>query len=449
MSARQQNNVMHVAVGGNAAKTTANFPKALNQYEVGLFLADGTRMTQTNASGAAKFMIAVGGANSKPAFVSDIIKVSDVKRISHKAYSAATSQVDYVGYNGSAQSIDAIDNNLYMVQVYLEEFITSSHDGRYIKHFQYKSDSSATQSEIALGLAKSAYLNFSREAKNSAGDPFATFKAICSDAGAIIPTGAGTVAVNKGSNVIEFGTDVDDATGATLLLVNEFLRFGTTVTSPVYKIVSIDTTANTIVLDRPYGETSNSAVANNAVERITAALGLAADWGVAITASAKDHSVGQLHYGVTRFTINAKDFGSTVSTKSVAASEGTGVINQMKDLEWFAKGNSGDIYRDDAQAGHRFVQTVDAQGLSDGFDMVTIEYTDEQAPNFQVNVSPKSLSILIPELTSGSTAPAYAVTGTTDDITDCLEVLLAGKAAYTEANSFDGTGLTTSDLAMG
>jgi hypothetical protein len=443
---------MFVAVGGSATITTGN---TLNQYEVGLFTKDGTRMTEALADTNTSFYVGVGGANSKLAFKSDLLSFANVTRISHRAYSAATQQSDYIGYNGSSSSIEVINNNLYMVDVYVEDYLTSSHDGRYIKHFQYKSDSTATQAEIAIGLAGSAVANWSREAKNASGDPFMKFKAVCNTALDTNNEIDNTLTVTKGSKVVNIATAAN-YNGGTAIAVGDFIRISDTdvtvaLTDAVYKVVEINSLA--LTLDRPYQGTTHTAAHGDTNtygnQVITAAQGAAADWGVFMEGQAKDHTIGKEFYGIVRYNFSLSGFGSTTTTSNATAAEGYGVENQMKDLEWFAYGNQGESYRMGEPAVHNFSSLVDVQSVADGYDVVTIEYESSDVVGFTANVGKKQLYILIPELTSGSTAPNYALNATTDDITDCLEQLLAGVPAYTEANSFDGTALTTADLAMG
>lgn len=455
MSARQVNNAMFAALGGSATITTGTTPA---QYEIALFTAGGTRMTEALATTTQPFYVAVGGANSKLDFKSDVIKFSDVTRISHKAYSADTQQSSYIGYNGTSGSIEVSDSTLYMIDIYVQEYLNSSRDGRYIKHAMYESDATASQSEIALGLALSAANSFSREAKNVSGDPFMTFKAVCNTALDTNNTMDETVTVTKGQKAISIATDYDYNTG-TDLVVGDFIRIAdtdttTATTDAVYKVVSIDAnvaggTQDIVTLDRPYaGTTGTRTHGNNSTQAITAAQGAAANWGVFMTGTAKDHVVGKEFDELVRYEYSLTGFGTSTQTETAAA-KGNGTEKSIRDLVWFCEGNQGEIYRMGEPAIHSYADKVDAQAVANGFDVITIEYKHTHTVGLQDNPSLKQLHIIIPELTSGSTAPNYALNATTDDITDCLEQLLAGVPAYTEANSFDGTVLTTADLALG
>ena len=266
---------------------------------------------------------------------SAILDGSKLKSYKGAAYAAATEQVTYIGYNGTGEAIDVINSNVYLTRIIRQDTQATFLNKEMMKFGTFKSSASASQSEIALGLASSLIANFKREPEKEI-----KFETVCNDAGAIIPTGTGTVNVSNGSKIITFLTAVDNATGATLLLANEFLRFGTTVSDPVYKIMSIDVANEQITLDRPYEGVSDSAVANNAVERITVALGAAADWGIKMTGLARKFTAGTFKYSKVRFDVTlAEDFGATVITKSAAATEGVGMYEQVAELEWFVGSN--------------------------------------------------------------------------------------------------------------
>ena len=251
-----------------------------------------------------------------------------------------------------------------------------------------------------------------------------TFESICNDAGAIIPTGAGTVAVVNGSNTITFGTAVDDATGATLLLVNEFLRFGTSTADDVYKIISIDVPTETIVLDRKYQGPTAAALANNTIERITVALGAAADWGVSMSGAALEFETGKLNAEVVRLETQLVDFGTTTENfNSTVAYNGNGTVNQIGQLEWFMSGNEGEYFREGFSYIHSSRSNVDSAVTGGGYDVIRLSITNSDTVGFQDQKSPQVLSFATP-----ATTPNYALNATADDITDILEVLAVGSA---------------------
>ena len=389
---RQTRNQDLVVVGKTLATMTAA-PASMNALadgEVRLYTPEGVLIDSGNVAANMTFTVVMGGPNGKPKFVSEPINGAIVNYVA-KGGAAGAEQLDYIGFNGTSGSIDEIDNNLYMVSAYVEDYLTSSHDGRYIKHFQFKSKTTgAIQPEIALGLAKSGQENWSREAKNVNGDSFMGFKAICDDA---IVAEANTIDIVKGSNTILAG-------GALTAVVNDFIRIGnaaSALTDSVYKVVSISGLVYT--LDRKVEETTRLAAPTTDVSIITAALGAAADWGVAVNANVKDHVTGKEFYKKNRFTlILGEDFGSTTITKDTLASRGIGVIEDVRDHEWFSAGNEGEIYRMGEPVIHNFVSNVN---ISSGeFDTATLQWTDGHLVGFQDEMSPKLITIYAQDSTS-------------------------------------------------
>jgi hypothetical protein len=224
MSARQTNNVNFAVVGGTAALTTGNM-NTLGDGEIGVFEADGTRANTSTAAGT-KFVIALGGPDSKPVFVSDLIDPTKVNVFTAKAGTPAEEQVDYIGWDGTAGDIQEIASNLYMATVHIQEFLTSNTDGRYIKHFQYKSGSSADKHAVAKGLVASAINNFSREAED-----YLNVALVSAEAGDAIAGAPTDFTFTAGSKVVSWtGTD------PTNLAAGEFIRVGTDVADPIYEI---------------------------------------------------------------------------------------------------------------------------------------------------------------------------------------------------------------------
>lgn len=260
---------------------------------------------------------------------SPILDGSKLKSYKGAAHAAATEQVTYIGYNGSSESIDVINSNVYLTRVIRQDTQATFLSKEMMKFGTFKSSASASQSEIALGLASSLIANFTREPEKEI-----KFETVCSDAGAALSATTGTMTVNNGSKIVTAATDIDGE-----LLVNEFWRAGTAVTDAVYKVISFDTVANTMTLDRPY-EGASEVFGATATEQITVALGAAADWGVKMSGLARKFAPGTFKYSKVRFEVTlAEDFGSTVITKSVAATEGVGMYEQVAELEWFVGSN--------------------------------------------------------------------------------------------------------------
>jgi hypothetical protein len=378
MSARQTRNQDLALVGSTASLTASPADaNALADGEIRLFTADGVVIDNTNDVLGMDFRIAVGGANGKASFVSELINGTKL----------TTTQA--LNVNAPVAEVLENHNNLYMVQVYIEDYLTSSHDGRYIKHFQYKSDSSATQAEIAIGLAGSAINNFNREAKNASGDPMMIFKALCNDALAAAFDFDETVSVTKGSKVIVNADATPTYNTGTAIAVGDFIRIGAAAASAValdsdvYEVVAVS--GADITLDRPVQVATGDAAAN---------------WGINASGTTKDHVTGKEFYNVIRFNLNAKDFGNTTTPAKTAAVKGEGDARAVIDHEWFAAGNRGEYFRMGEPAIHTFVSKADkVTPLT--YNITRITYADAHLVGFQDNVSPKSITLYTP--TTGAT----------------------------------------------
>jgi hypothetical protein len=402
MSITQSRNVEYLALGKVAAgaPVATEAISALLDGEIALFSVGGSRLAAAAAND--NFIIAVGGSDSKPAFVSEAIKASSVKAISTKAYVAAAEQSDSIGYNGATGSIATLTaSNLYMVDVMVQELLTSNTDGRYIKHFQWKSGVVApTQMDIAYNLVVSGIKNFAREAED-----YLQFDIHSDDTGAA-NTGAGTITLDNGSKVATFGTDVD-----AVAVVGDFVRFdesaggATAVTDAVYKVIALDTTNQLMTLDRPYTGTSLSAAAEANAVVITLALANAGAAGLTLTGKPLSFVVGKEQYKQVRWELILKDFGSTASVRASSAYKGTGTYKEIAEKEWFLKGFEGEGYRMGEPTIHSFAGATDSTLT---YDTTTIVFEDSSLVGFQNEVSPKQISIASPSTLGASTYMNHA-----------------------------------------
>lgn len=260
---------------------------------------------------------------------------------------ADTQQVTYVGYNGSAYSLDAFDQNEYILNIEIKDEDVATGVYPYMKHAAYYSDTTATQAEVALGLVSSAIANFARESQSKI-----QFDAICN---AAVTAANGTktgqeVTVVKGSKVLTFETDVTyTAGGGSTLVVGDFVRIGTVgggtaLTSPVYKVTAISTVY--VTLDRAVTNASGTyddAGGTSDIEIIPAATGVAANWGIKMTGIARTNFVPgeQKHYLTTFLVTLARGFQSTVVTYTTKAAYGRGTYQKVAEDEYLAQGFSG------------------------------------------------------------------------------------------------------------
>jgi len=407
MATFSQKDVQNLFVGGANGDATAALA-AMPAGEIGIFTPGGARITEASAATEDRFVIVQSRGAANPPLISPVIDKSKVAfKATARLFAAATQQIDAVGFNGTTGSIEAISDNLYMVDLALGQSLVSNHGGLYLKHGVYQSDATANQAEIATGIVGSLIANFSREP-----DRIILPEAICNNAGAAVVGAAATLGVVYGSKYVVF----DDAHN---FVAGDYIRIGgTAVTNVVYEVVNVTAGAGTTsILELAYkyqGATATVLVAN--VERITAVLAAAADFGVRITGIAQPFSVGKLHVGANSWKLTLKDFGTSTVTSLASANVGTGTENQVSELEWFCQGNEGDYFR----MGEPYIISPrsDVSGTYDLIHIATSELTRNSIVSGPVNMQ---MTLAIP-----STTPDYAATGTANDITDVLEVLIYG-----------------------
>lgn len=257
-------------------------------------------------------------------------------------YLAATNEAKAIGYNGTSGSISAANSTDYVVHVsWKDNSKTYGQSNDLVKFAAYRSDASATQAEIALGIAENFNKNFSKE------DPqILKAEILSAEAGDALGTSVDTITLKNGSKYFT-ADDIDDATGGAALAVGNYLRIGTATSSPIYKITAIDTTNNIGTLSMPYQGVDYSAE-DTAFEQVTAADAAAAAAGVKISAlnNQKYFEPGLVKYYNTVFDIQLnEDFGTTDTSDLVAGASGSGTYYEVAQNEWFLKGNRGESWR--------------------------------------------------------------------------------------------------------
>ena len=328
---------------------------------------------------------------------SDLINARDIKSITTKRYAAATLQTDYVGYNGTDGSIDAISNNIYTLRLYLLPLDLAGFAQQKIKRGVYKSDATASQGEIADGVALNLIQSLSKEPEKI---KFGTdnIKVELVNSGTSIATSGGTIAVTKGSQYVTIlGTGADagayNADGATIV-AGDYIRFGhaTTKTYPIYKVeqvVSGGGAATMVVkLSLPFQGTTDGAIAAANVGVIAAAS--VANFGIKLTGVKFSFDAPKFGYSLPRWKTTLQDFGSTLVTESAISAEGTGEFEWVAQVEQQLQGSEGNFYRAQVPS-PTFRQEAVVGGT---YAIVTIEFVDAMTTTLgqQAN-SPKQLWI--------------------------------------------------------
>ena len=396
-----QKDIQTLFVGTAVAITTGGMDQ-MNAGEIGIFTPGGARMTEALAATEQFFIIAKKVGTEL--LVSSKIAKSDITQASFKLGAVASAVVCSVGFNGVGGSIEAINDNPYYLRLEMIAGCTDNHGGYYAKPAYFKSDLNTTEMEVANALAINATNNFAREASK------AVLVEVLSDAtGTAFGAGTGTLSIVKGSN--KAVASVDATVGVE---VGSYVRFGTALTSPCYKVLSVDAATDTITFDRKVTQ-ATAVLANTVAVWVTLANAEASACGLRLTGVEDAHVLGKFHNDgqLVNFQVTLQDFGSTTNTK-VGGSVGSGTNLQVAELERFCQGNEGEIYGEMGFP-NNFAQRAEATlPLYNLITITTLEMYNKSITAGPIN---KGFTLAIPA------ASGYAVTGTTDDITDVLEVL--------------------------
>lgn len=242
------------------------------------------------------------------------------------AFKPAFQQVTIIGFNGTTGALPTANNTDFWIKVRKRDN-DAANRSQPMSLFAgpVQTDATGTQAELASLLVANGYLNFKDEPANH----YLKFEAICDNAGATDAT-AITADVTNGSRGVTL------VAAPTTMVAGDFIRFGTTVNDPVYRITSIVGTA--LVLNSPYtGDTATGVT----IEYVTAALAAAANFGITITGIQAPFNVNTFRdYYANRFTATFSD-SSVLVTPSVGARNGNGVWQQVAMDEYLSYGYEG------------------------------------------------------------------------------------------------------------
>ena|SRR3990167_2437445 len=256
---------------------------------------------------------------------------------------AAVEQVTHIGFTGVTtvgSIVTTAEQRLLHITYDMDEQSWSEQQDRRVYQFV---GTTPTQDEIAESIARQINADGGSKVSaiiltdNAAGDS------------AVITGTTTTFNVSNGSPRMfaNNGTTTNVAVG-------DYVRVGAedTITVGVYKVKAVTTTTNsndTIEFTMPFQGVSNSALAIASTGRITAAVVISAadNWGVQLTGLPLTFSKGFFKYLKTSFTVGlpTAGWGTTTLTYTTVTNRGTGVYEQIAELEWFALGEDGALNR--------------------------------------------------------------------------------------------------------
>lgn len=382
-----------------AAGTVINQVTDLNDGEV-VWVTPGGQVVDNSSPNAASYTrLRLLWRNGSDLITSDDIDVSTVTGYTITSYAAGTEQVDYVGYNGSSLALQAIDENLYYMRFFMWGLSSTDFSAQTIKNAVYKSGTTATQYDTAIGLVSSLASNFKTNRVNQ--DGYVRADMVCNAAAAAGYDFDGNFTVVKGSTQAVVTSSGTYNTG-TSLAAGDYVRVGATsttavaLTSSVYKVLAISgTTTQTLTFDHAVTEASGTyATAGNYTQVILAATAQAANWGIKLTGVANKWAVGKLPYRKVRWDVALEDFGTAIVTSSASPAEGTGDYRQVQELEYFLQGNEGVPFRHEDWGPSRDPRIVASS--AETYDILQIRYGHVLDTDLgKKNTSPKQITLAL------------------------------------------------------
>ena len=382
-----QNNVTHMLVGKDLNILGAGSTRSdLATGQIGVFEV-GSKVATVSAMTAKKFTIVT--KNSKGVLVeTPVIDGTTIKAVAVD-YAAAAQRVRAVGFNGTTGSIDEQDSTDYVMHIIWKDNSCTFGVVPNVKFAAYQSSASATQAEIASGLAQNFNKNFSRE-----NPKIIKAEVLVNSAGAATSGGVGTwVNGSKYVKIVESAGSAADAgkysaDGATIV-AGDYIRFGTALTDPCYKVAAITgggTAAATLTLDTPFQGTSVANKAAAAMEVITAADAATAGAGVLLSALATTDGfqAGVIRYDFTEFEVElGQYFGATTASVVTNPSKGSGTYYEVAQNEWFLKGNRGEAWRVGS-----YPKDITLEATSGAtYNQISVSYVNSNAKTIDRNVN--------------------------------------------------------------
>lgn len=421
MGIQNQKAIKLLEIAGNQARTGTSLSTA-TAGEVFVTDASGTILTDVSVLLTDKIMIMQSQGSALPVVISPVIKKSNILTYKGGAYVAPVQGISYIGYNGSTGSIDVVNDNAYTALVYTYDSPTWAEKSPAIIGY-FKSDSAATEQEIADGLAVSMYQN----KKNiQAAKPFTVERV---NSGAATSTLAATLTFTEDSATVTSGA-------AITLVAGDYIRVGAALTSAVYK-VSVGVTAGTsFTIDVPFDAASTTSAA---VDRVLAATAQAGDFGLKLTGRAQPVSQsliqngGLQEYYFVRFKPNLVGFGATSTDyNNRVAVSGSGVPAQVGVEERQLLGNEGFLH-----PGAMPFQTPrsNTNFSALGYSFIHLEWTDAPVnPVLGLDQQPKQLDIAL-EASAVSPAITFGtnIQGASTSVWDVLESWLVTNGSFSTA----------------
>lgn len=292
------------------------------------------------------------GATASTAQLVQSARIDGANIISFKglSYAAPQEQIYHVGYDGSSGAIDASGTDDFVLRITFKHNKDMWSQQSNTRIFRYSPVASTVDTTVAdyfaVWMCADDFLM---------GD--VKVERLNSDAGA----------ADGGNWTFTNGSKTATTTVATTAAVGDYIRVGTLVTDPIYKVAAKDSAGTTITLDTKFQGTT---VTVTTPEYITAALATAASCGIKVTGKAQTFTVLKFPYVKVKFDLTLSGFGTTAVTKTQESKVGSGVASQIAEIEKFDQGFEGIIDRFGPYAPDGRTDVV----AGTNYDFISLEY---------------------------------------------------------------------------
>lgn len=389
--------VRQIMVGKKS--TALSTGDAINVGEVAAFTPSGTRLLGSNASAQDKIVLKCKLPNGEIQ-VSDVIEKAELQLLTAQSGYDDQDAIDYIGFNGTNGDIDAIADNDYFLTVYLQHYYESESDGRYNKHIRAHTGESPDKFDVANQLVRSANLNLGVFSK----EPEKYLKAELVSEGANTAVDATVVAF-----VFIQGSRHVSVTTTTGLSAGDYLRVGTALTDPVYKMEAVDTVNNIVTLATPYLGAS-ATVAHGSAKIVEDTAFDAGKIGVKISGLPLTfdwNRLGRSRFRKAIYDYSAANFGNTPITRAQAAHKGRNPAELVAELEYFQQGFEFGDNKYQIGEPNLFRDRFSVDPTVAFYDSVNFKWRHRLVGGFRDDMSNKELQIFIP-----ADLPAWWTDGT-------------------------------------
>ena len=412
-----QKNITHIIVGKDDAPVAATETRAdMIAGQIGVFKVGSATAIDgdTDLVAGDRFKIVYKDVDGN-LVESPLIDYDNIVSKSAVPYAADTEQKTYIGYNGTTGSITVTNSDEYYIHLDRKDGSKTWGEHTLYKLLAaYRSDASATQTEIADALVVNAVKNLAVE-KTRSGRAVNQVGRISSATVTATNDFTGDTTVVKGSSVISIAeaSGANDAgvygTGSDDLAVGDYVRIGavgagTALTSGVYKVIALGgakTSSILATLDRPVLEASGTyAAATHDIEVIPSASAIAGNWGLMVESLPVKFVPGLFKNTQVTFDVSLSDaFGSTLITEATPAFKGSGTYEEVAEIEWFLRGNRGEPYR---VASYPVSKNLNATS-GKTYDTITFSFTNNNSTDLNGDVKSRISVVIYTEDEGSST----------------------------------------------